>query len=127
MLSLIADPNRLGGLPQTLQSLDQAAWSVRDRLSADTWRVINDIELRLRALTKDAPAELAGAMPFTADELAQAAAELEVVAAGGGVVDAIAVPPGGMRQPVGHTESTCTYAGPGVSMAFLALLKRSMG
>ena len=35
---------------------------MRDRLSADTWRVINDIELRLRALTKDAPAELAGAL-----------------------------------------------------------------
>jgi uncharacterized alpha-E superfamily protein len=62
MLSLIADPQRLGALPQTLQALGQAAWSVRDRLSADTWRVINDIELRLRALTKQPPSELAEAL-----------------------------------------------------------------
>jgi len=62
MLSLISDPARLGALPQTLQALGQAAWSVRDRLSADTWRVVNDIELRLRALTKQPPTELAEAL-----------------------------------------------------------------
>jgi uncharacterized circularly permuted ATP-grasp superfamily protein/uncharacterized alpha-E superfamily protein len=62
MLSLISDPARLGGLPQTLQALGQAAWSVRDRLSADTWRVVNDIELRLRTLTKQPPSELAEAL-----------------------------------------------------------------
>ncbi len=62
MLSLISDPARLGALPQTLQALGQAAWSVRDRLSADTWRVVNDIELRLRALTKQPPSELAEAL-----------------------------------------------------------------
>jgi uncharacterized circularly permuted ATP-grasp superfamily protein/uncharacterized alpha-E superfamily protein len=62
MLSLISDPNRLGALPQTLQALDQAAWSVRDRLSADTWRVVNDIETCLRALTKQPPRELSAAL-----------------------------------------------------------------
>lgn len=62
MLSLISDPNRLGALPQTLQALGQAAWSVRDRLSADTWRVVNGIEVCLRALTKRPPEELAGAL-----------------------------------------------------------------
>jgi uncharacterized circularly permuted ATP-grasp superfamily protein/uncharacterized alpha-E superfamily protein len=62
MLSLIADPARLGALPQTLQALDQAAWSVRDRLSADTWRVVNDIETCLRALTKQPPRELSAAL-----------------------------------------------------------------
>ncbi|MGA7981750.1 MAG: circularly permuted type 2 ATP-grasp protein [Chromatiaceae bacterium] len=62
MLSLISDANRLGGLPQTLQALGQAAWSVRDRLSTDTWRVVNDIEVHLRSLTKQPPAELAGAL-----------------------------------------------------------------
>jgi uncharacterized alpha-E superfamily protein len=62
MLSLISDLARLGGLPQTLQALGQAAWSVRDRLSTDTWRVVNDIEGRLRGLTKRPPEELAGAL-----------------------------------------------------------------
>jgi uncharacterized circularly permuted ATP-grasp superfamily protein/uncharacterized alpha-E superfamily protein len=62
MLSLISDPQRLGGLPQTLQALGQAAWSVRERLSTDTWRVISDIETRLRSLTKKPPEELARAL-----------------------------------------------------------------
>jgi uncharacterized alpha-E superfamily protein len=62
MLSLISDASRLGGLPQTLQALGQAAWSVRDRLSADTWRVVNDIEAHLRSLTKRPPEELPGAL-----------------------------------------------------------------
>lgn len=52
MLSLITDSGRPGSLPQTLQALGQAAWSVRDRLSNDTWRVVNDIEKRLRTLTQ---------------------------------------------------------------------------
>jgi uncharacterized circularly permuted ATP-grasp superfamily protein/uncharacterized alpha-E superfamily protein len=62
MLSLISDAERLGTLPQTLQALGQAAWSVRDRLSADTWRVVNDIEEHLRALTKEPPEELGRAL-----------------------------------------------------------------
>lgn len=62
MLSLISEPGRIGALPQTLQSLVNAAWSVRDRLSGDTWRVINDVEQNLRSLTKDPPAELGEAL-----------------------------------------------------------------
>jgi uncharacterized circularly permuted ATP-grasp superfamily protein/uncharacterized alpha-E superfamily protein len=62
MLSLITDVERIGGLPQTLTALGQAAWSVRDRLSNDTWRVINDIERRLFALTRTPPRALAGAL-----------------------------------------------------------------
>lgn len=62
MLSLISDASRLGALPQTLQALVNAAWSVRDRLSADTWRVVNDIEQNLRALTRDPPGMLSEAL-----------------------------------------------------------------
>jgi len=62
MLSLISDASRVGALPQTLQALVNAAWSVRDRLSADTWRVVNDIEKNLRALTKDPPGVLSEAL-----------------------------------------------------------------
>ncbi len=58
MLSLITDLQRVGGLPQTLQALGQAAWSVRERLSADTWRVINEVETHFEALTQDPPGEL---------------------------------------------------------------------
>jgi uncharacterized circularly permuted ATP-grasp superfamily protein/uncharacterized alpha-E superfamily protein len=62
MLSLITDIERIGGLPQTLQALGQAAWSVRDRLSNDTWRVVNDIERHLHSLTKQPPQALGGAL-----------------------------------------------------------------
>jgi uncharacterized circularly permuted ATP-grasp superfamily protein/uncharacterized alpha-E superfamily protein len=62
MLSLISDASRVGALPQTLQALVNAAWSVRDRLSTDTWRVVNDIEKNLRALTKNPPKMLSEAL-----------------------------------------------------------------
>jgi len=62
ILSLISDPKRIGGLPQTLWALGQAAWSVRDRLSTDTWRVVNDVELRMRELSRHPPQELARAL-----------------------------------------------------------------
>jgi uncharacterized circularly permuted ATP-grasp superfamily protein/uncharacterized alpha-E superfamily protein len=58
MLSLVSDPDRIGGLPQTLQALVNASWSVRDRLSVDTWRIINDIEGYLRSLTETPPEAL---------------------------------------------------------------------
>jgi uncharacterized circularly permuted ATP-grasp superfamily protein/uncharacterized alpha-E superfamily protein len=62
MLSLISDPTRLGGLPQTLQALGHAAYSVRERLSVDTWRIVSDIEARLRALTDHPPTQLSLAL-----------------------------------------------------------------
>ncbi|CRI66005.1 conserved hypothetical protein [Thiocapsa sp. KS1] len=62
MLSLISDPARLGGLPQTLQALGQAAYSVRDRLSADTWRIVSDIEVHLANLTQEPPGQLSLAL-----------------------------------------------------------------
>lgn len=62
MLSLISDPARLGGLPQTLQALGQAAYSVRDRLSADTWRIVSDIEAHLANLTREPPGQLSLAL-----------------------------------------------------------------
>ncbi|MGB5834923.1 MAG: circularly permuted type 2 ATP-grasp protein [Thiohalocapsa sp.] len=62
MLSLISDIERIGGLPQTLQALGQAAWSVRDRLSNDTWRIVNDIDRHLNSLTRHRPQALGGAL-----------------------------------------------------------------
>ncbi|WP_462330804.1 circularly permuted type 2 ATP-grasp protein [Thiohalocapsa halophila] len=62
LLSLITDLERVGALPQTLQALGQAAWSVRERLSSDTWRVINDIERHLRRLTGQPPRTLNAAL-----------------------------------------------------------------
>jgi uncharacterized alpha-E superfamily protein len=52
----------VGGLPQTLQALGLAAWSVRDRLSMDTWRVVDAIDEQLRALTESPVAELEDAL-----------------------------------------------------------------
>jgi uncharacterized alpha-E superfamily protein len=62
VLSLISDQARAGALPQTLQALGQAAWSVRERLSNDTWRVTNDIERRERLLTQAPPRGLGRAL-----------------------------------------------------------------
>lgn len=62
MLALISDPRRLGGLPQTLQALGQAAYSVRERLSVDTWRIVSDIEGRRRSLTRHPPSQLSLAL-----------------------------------------------------------------
>jgi uncharacterized circularly permuted ATP-grasp superfamily protein/uncharacterized alpha-E superfamily protein len=62
ILSLISDPRRIGGLPQTLWALGQAAWSVRDRLSTDTWRVVNDVEARVREFSRHPPREMARAL-----------------------------------------------------------------
>jgi uncharacterized alpha-E superfamily protein len=62
MLSLVTDAERVGGLPQTLQALVQAAWSVRDRLSTDTWRIVNEVEKYLQSLTSYPPQALTGAL-----------------------------------------------------------------
>jgi uncharacterized circularly permuted ATP-grasp superfamily protein/uncharacterized alpha-E superfamily protein len=62
ILSLVSDPRHIGGLPQTLLALGHAAWSVRDRLSTDTWRVVNDVELRMREFSRQPPRELARAL-----------------------------------------------------------------
>jgi uncharacterized circularly permuted ATP-grasp superfamily protein/uncharacterized alpha-E superfamily protein len=62
LLSLISDPRRLGGLPQTLRALGNAAYSVREQLSADTWRIVHDIEERCGALTRNPPTQPAQAL-----------------------------------------------------------------
>ncbi|AGA91079.1 hypothetical protein Thimo_2340 [Thioflavicoccus mobilis 8321] len=62
LLALVADPHHVGSLPQTLQALGLAAWSVRERLSADTWRVVNEIERHLHALTRNPPTEIGRAL-----------------------------------------------------------------
>jgi uncharacterized alpha-E superfamily protein len=62
LLSLIAKDGLMGGLPQTLQALVQAAWSVRDRLSMDTWRVVSDMEEELTSLRTHPPSHLGAAL-----------------------------------------------------------------
>ncbi|MCK7576218.1 MAG: circularly permuted type 2 ATP-grasp protein [Chromatiales bacterium] len=62
LLSLISDRSRFGGLPQTLEALGQAAYSVRDRLSADTWRIIGDIETLQASLADHPPRVLSQAL-----------------------------------------------------------------
>jgi uncharacterized alpha-E superfamily protein len=52
LLSVIIDRNRSGSLSQTLVALLVAARSVRDRLSMDTLRVINDIDVELSSLQR---------------------------------------------------------------------------
>jgi uncharacterized circularly permuted ATP-grasp superfamily protein/uncharacterized alpha-E superfamily protein len=58
LLSVISDDTRDGSLTQTVSALLLSARSVRDRLSSDTWRVINDIDEELRSLHQVSPDRL---------------------------------------------------------------------
>ncbi len=71
LLSLIRHEQRPGSLAQTLSALLLAARSVRDRLSNDTWRVINDIDAELRSLQHLTAAQLMDALDEM-DNLVQA-------------------------------------------------------
>lgn len=62
LLQLIHEENRPGSLVQTLNALLLSARSVRDRLSNDTWRVINDIDEELRSLQRIEPGQLLDAL-----------------------------------------------------------------
>jgi len=42
--SLLYETHRLGTLPELLSRLHRIAWNVRDRLSADTWRTLNQLQ-----------------------------------------------------------------------------------
>ena len=52
LLAIISNDKRTGSLTQTVGALLRSARSVRDRLSSDTWRVINDIDEELRSLQR---------------------------------------------------------------------------
>ena len=71
LLSLIRDEARPGSLSQTLSALLLVGRSVRDRLSNDTWRVINDIDEELRSLQRLSVAQLIDALDEM-DNLVQA-------------------------------------------------------
>lgn len=53
LLSVFRDKNRIGSLSSTLQAFLNAARSVRDRVSVDMWRVVNDIDEELTALQQE--------------------------------------------------------------------------
>ena len=58
LLALIFDGQRAGSLTYSLRALMAAAYTVRDRISADTWRVINDIRAKLDAMQARSHSEL---------------------------------------------------------------------
>ena len=62
LLSVIAQRQRAGSLSQSVHSLLLAARSVRDRLSTDTWAVVNDIDEELYSLQQIVPERLADAL-----------------------------------------------------------------
>jgi uncharacterized alpha-E superfamily protein len=59
---VIADSMKTGSLAQTLTALLRSARSVRDRLSSDTWRIINVIDKELNSLRSIAPENLVDAL-----------------------------------------------------------------
>jgi len=50
LLSVVLDGSRSGSVSFDVQAMLTAAYAVRDRLSGDTWRVINDVRARLERL-----------------------------------------------------------------------------
>ncbi len=62
LLSVIADRQRAGSLSQTMHNLLLAARSLRDRLSTDTWSVVNDIDDELYSLQHIPTERLADAL-----------------------------------------------------------------
>lgn len=51
LLAVVADPGRPGSLAATLQAMIRAAYAVRERWSKDTWRVLDDLEVKGRSLS----------------------------------------------------------------------------
>jgi uncharacterized alpha-E superfamily protein len=62
VLSVISGNMNPSNLTQTLTSLLKSARSVRDRLSSDTWRIINIIDEELRSLRDITPEQLVDAV-----------------------------------------------------------------
>jgi uncharacterized alpha-E superfamily protein len=62
LLAVISDTVKNGSLAQTLTALLRSARSVRDRLSSDTWRVVNVIDEQLRSLRGITPEHLVDAL-----------------------------------------------------------------
>src|SRR6185295_8438833 len=77
---LIYSPRHSRGLQRLLSRVEQTAWSVRDRLSLDTWRTINALTLASDLPPLDAPFEAAGAR-FYLDNLVRRAAALSGLSA----------------------------------------------
>lgn len=50
LLALLLDRRRLGSLRFTIDALTHCGWSVRDRLSEDTWRVITSLDEHLHPI-----------------------------------------------------------------------------
>ncbi len=44
---MIYDPSRMSGLGWNLKQVRRAAWQLKERLSADTWRVLQQLEMEL--------------------------------------------------------------------------------
>ncbi len=52
LMDLALDPNKMGSLAQSIQSFVRNGYSVRDRLSLDTWRIMDGISEELNKMRK---------------------------------------------------------------------------
>jgi len=77
---LIYSPRHSRGLQKLLTRVEQTAWSVRDRLSLDTWRTIHALTANSDLPPIDMPFEAAGAR-FYLDSLVRRAAALSGLSA----------------------------------------------
>jgi uncharacterized circularly permuted ATP-grasp superfamily protein/uncharacterized alpha-E superfamily protein len=73
LLSIVYDGTRPGSLQWTLDSLQRVSRSVRDRISSDTWRVLNRLKLRK---VEARPAEVSAEAATHSEEPPETAATL---------------------------------------------------
>jgi uncharacterized alpha-E superfamily protein len=62
MLSILYEEGPVPGVRDLLRRIGQAAFAVRDRLSADTWRILNGLAVEARRSSGGLPLEQAAAM-----------------------------------------------------------------
>ena len=70
LLALVLDGERVGSVAFDLQATLGAAYAVRDRLSGDTWRIVNDMRLRLARFHERSGVEPPGEVEDELDALA---------------------------------------------------------
>jgi uncharacterized circularly permuted ATP-grasp superfamily protein/uncharacterized alpha-E superfamily protein len=61
VLGMIYDGEASNGLPANIRRIRRIAWLLRDRISADAWRVLNQLDLQLSAAPPPEPIQIGSA------------------------------------------------------------------
>jgi len=62
VLAMIFDGQARGGLPASIHQVHRVGWMLRDRISADAWRILNQLDLQVSAPPPPEPIRISGAL-----------------------------------------------------------------